>query len=122
MFPAGANAPRLKTGRALFMKLCLAWCAIWMAAALGEEPRALTLGATATEWKLEHWINSDPVELSKWRGKVVLVRWWTAPDCPYCRATAPALNEFYDSYHAKGLETIGIYHHKKATPKPIRTW
>jgi peroxiredoxin len=46
------------------------------------------------------------------RGKVVLVRWWTAPDCPYCRATAPALNEFFGTYHPRGLEVIGFYHHK----------
>ena len=33
-------------------------------------------------------------------GKVVLVRWWTAPTCPYCAATAPALNEFHETFRA----------------------
>jgi len=48
--------------------------------------------------------------------KVVLVRWWTAPGCPYCKATAPALNEFYREYRGRGLEVIGFYHHKSDGP------
>jgi thiol-disulfide isomerase/thioredoxin len=46
----------------------------------------------------------------------VLVRWWTAPDCPYCAATAPALNEFDQTYRNRGLSVVGIYHHKSSTP------
>src|SRR5438874_4280133 len=70
------------------------------------------IGTTAPEWEVTHWLNSRPLELKDLRGKVVLVRWWTAPDCPYCKATAPALNEFYNKYHQRGLEVIGFYHHK----------
>ena len=84
--------------------------------AFSGESKPLEIGAAAPEWTLEHWLNSASVELTKLRGKVVLVRWWTAPDCPYCRATAPALNEFYEQYHDKGLEVIGIYHHKSPLP------
>jgi thiol-disulfide isomerase/thioredoxin len=47
---------------------------------------------------------------------VVLVRWWTAPGCPYCAATAPALNEFHARYKDKGLEVVGLYHHKSDAP------
>src|ERR1051325_403247 len=74
------------------------------------------IGKPAPEWKLKHWINSEPLSLGDLKGKVVLVRWWTAPDCPYCKATAPALNEFYEDFHDKGLEVIGIYHHKSEEP------
>ena len=76
------------------------------------------LGHVAPEWQVTNWINSTPLQLSGLRGKVVLLRWWTAPDCPYCRATAPALNEFYHTYHADGLEVIGFYHHK--SPEPLQ--
>ena len=70
------------------------------------------IGTTAPEWSVTNWINSAPLELKDLRGKVVLVRFWTAPHCPYCKATAPALNEFHKKYFSKGLQVIGIYHHK----------
>jgi len=69
-----------------------------------------------SEWQVEHWLNSKPLKLAELNGKVVLVRWWTAPDCPYCKVTAPALNEFYRAYHPRGLEVIGFYHHKSEEP------
>jgi peroxiredoxin len=77
------------------------------------------IGSRAPEWTVSHWINSPALRLSELRGKVVLVRWWTAPDCPYCRATAPALNEFYKEFHSRGLEVIGFYHHKSDDPLDV---
>ena len=74
------------------------------------------IGTKPPEWQVEHWLNSEPVKLQDLRGKVVLVRWWTAPGCPYCKATAPALNEFYREYRGRGLEVIGFYHHKSDGP------
>lgn len=70
------------------------------------------IGTKPPEWEVVNWFNGAPLKLADLREKVVLVRWWTAPDCPYCRATATALNEFYEKYHARGLEVIGFYHHK----------
>ena len=61
-------------------------------------------------------MNSKPLKLADLKGKVVLVRWWTAPGCPFCAATAPALNEFHELYKDRGLVVIGIYHHKSDQP------
>src|SRR4051812_11304299 len=74
------------------------------------------VGTKPPEWQVQDWINSPPLKLKELRGKVVLVRWWTAPECPYCRATAPALNEFNKEYSARGLQVIGFYHHKGDEP------
>ncbi len=74
------------------------------------------IGSKAPEWQGTNWLNSPALRLADLRGKVVLVRWWTAPDCQYCRATAPALNEFYEHYHSRGLEVVGFYHHKASEP------
>ena len=74
------------------------------------------IGTQPSEWQVEHWLNSEPLKLAQLKGKVVLLRWWTAPDCSYCKATAPALNEFYREYHGRGLEVIGFYHHKSDAP------
>ena len=70
------------------------------------------IGRKAPEWSNAVWLNSAPLQLPQLAGKVVLIRWWTAPGCPYCRATAPALNEFHETYRERGLEVIGFYHHK----------
>jgi peroxiredoxin len=90
-----------------------------LSATLKAEDKPLEVGATAPDWKFDNWLNSTPLELKTLRGKVVLIRWWTAPSCPYCRATAPALNEFYEKYHDKGLQVIGAYHHKAAAPLDV---
>lgn len=74
------------------------------------------IGRPAPEWQLTNWLNSAPLALKDLRGQVILIRWWTAPQCEFCRATAPALNEFHADLAAKGLRIIGIYHHKLPTP------
>lgn len=73
------------------------------------------VGTKASEWQVADWLNSSPIELKNLSGKVVLVRWWTA-GCPFCSATAPSLNEFYQDFHSRGLEVIGFYHHKSSEP------
>jgi peroxiredoxin len=88
--------------------LCLA------AADPGRAEKSL-LGTRPAEWELTDWLHSEPLSLKGLRGKVVLVRWWTT-GCPYCTATAPALNEFHRRYHDKGLVVVGVYHHKSPTP------
>ena len=74
------------------------------------------LGRNAPNWEATHWLNSAPLQLEDLAGKVVLVRFWTGPGCPYCSATAPALNEFHERYRAAGLVVVGLYHHKSAGP------
>jgi peroxiredoxin len=73
------------------------------------------LGTTPGEWDATHWLHSEPLTLASLRGKVVLVRWWTA-GCPYCEATAPALRELDRAYRGRGLQVIGFYHHKGDEP------
>lgn len=74
------------------------------------------IGTHAQEWEVQDWFNSSPLRLQDLKSKVVLVRFWTAPGCPFCAASAPALNEFYEKYHGQGLEVIGFYHHKSSGP------
>ncbi len=69
------------------------------------------IGQLAPGWSIRDWLNSPPLELQELRGKVVLVRWWT-DTCPFCRRSAPALNELYEKYQARGLIVIGMYHAK----------
>jgi peroxiredoxin len=71
------------------------------------------IGTPAPEWNNQQWINSPPLRISDLKGKVILVRFFMDSSCPFCRASAPFLNEFFNTYKNKGLIVIGMY-----TPKP----
>ena len=70
------------------------------------------IGTKPPEWDIREWIGSAPVSLASLRGKVVLVRWFAGAGCPYCAATAPALNRLHQDFASRGLVVIGLYHHK----------
>ena len=70
----------------------------------------------APPWQVAQWFNSPPLALEDLRGKVVLVRWFMDPSCPFCSGTAPTLRALHERYADKGLAVIGMYHHKAETP------
>ena len=56
-----------------------------------------------------HWINTDnPLTIASMKGKVVLVDFWTY-SCVNCIRTLPYLVQWYQKYHARGLEIIGVH-------------
>ncbi|MGH9322337.1 MAG: peroxiredoxin family protein [Vicinamibacteria bacterium] len=74
------------------------------------------LGQPVPEWPAkgpESWVSGGPLTLADLRGKVVLIRFFMEADCPLCRGTAPALNEFHRDFAPRGLVVVGMY-----TPKP----
>src|SRR5688572_731901 len=73
----------------------------------------MVLGKPAPAWPELEWVQGGPLTLAGLRGKVVLVRFFTDPSCPYCSATAPALNELWKEFGGRGLVVVGFY-----TPKP----
>jgi thiol-disulfide isomerase/thioredoxin len=78
----------------------------------GEADVASRVGRPAPGWEASSWLNSPPLTVEGLRGKVVLVRWFMATECPYCSATAPALRALHDDYADRGLVVVGMYHHK----------
>ena len=79
------------------------------------------IGTPAPAWEVSDWIGSPPLTLAGLRGKVVLVRWFMSTDCPYCTATAPALNALHEEFKDRGLVVIGMYHHKNAEPLKVES-
>lgn len=74
------------------------------------------LGSRPPELQVREWLHSQPLTLASLRGKVVLIRWWTGPQCEFCTASADALNSLWKMHRERGLVVIGMYHHKAATP------
>lgn len=52
-------------------------------------------------------LNGELFDLSKLRGRVVLVNYW-ATWCAPCKKEMPILDSFYRRYHGQGLEVIGV--------------
>ena len=90
--------------------------AVLTAAAFSGQDYEHLYGTKAKAWTAEHWINTALLELADLRGKVVLVRWWTGPTCPFCRASSAALNRWHEAYKDEGLVIVGFYHHKARSP------
>ncbi len=102
-----------------WMEIGLFLLSFMIVAMVFADERTELIGTEAKEWKVIEWINSKPLTVPGLRGKVVLVRWWTGPDCPFCASSAPYLNDWYQKYHKKGLAVIGFYHHKSAVPLSV---
>jgi peroxiredoxin len=95
------------------------------AAAGGPSDGPDLIGTPAPGWDVPEWIGSPPISWASLRGKVVLVRWFMSTDCPYCTASAPALNALNEEYGVRGLQVIGMYHHKNPEPldlEKVRGW
>lgn len=54
------------------------------------------------------WLNSEPIELRKLRGRAVLVDFWDYT-CVNCLRTLPYVVEWHARYAAKGLSIIGVH-------------
>jgi peroxiredoxin len=74
------------------------------------------IDAPAPAFQVTQWFNSKPLAVEDLRGKVVFVRWFMGPSCPFCSGTAPTLRALHERYGEKGLAVIGMYHHKEETP------
>jgi thiol-disulfide isomerase/thioredoxin len=76
------------------------------------------LGKPAPELQDLTWLNSPALSMKSLRGHVVLIRFWLI-DCPYCKATAPALNYLHEKYANQGLVVIGVHHPKSDAARNI---
>lgn len=103
------NSAYLLTVKIFFITLIIIFVFEICMAYQGEK----LIGTPAPEWNNQQWINSPPLRLPDLRGKVILIRFFMDSSCPFCSASAPYLNEFYNEFKNQGLIVIGMY-----TPKP----
>lgn len=70
---------------------------VFAAAVVGQPAPALVLNE----------MGGSTFDLAQLHGRVVVINFW-ATWCPPCRKELPALEAFYQEYHSKGLELIGV--------------
>ncbi|BBI33843.1 TlpA disulfide reductase family protein [Cohnella abietis] len=63
-------------------------------------------GKLAPEISL-HDLQGNPVRLSDFRGKTVMINFW-ATWCPPCRIEMPHMQKFYDDYKAENVVILGV--------------
>jgi thiol-disulfide isomerase/thioredoxin len=66
-------------------------------------------GKEAPEFEdIKGWLNSEPLQLRKLRGKVVFLDFWTY-SCVNCVRTLPHMKKLHERYARDGLVVIGIH-------------
>jgi len=89
--------------------------ALALFAAMAAAPAASgseLVGTSPPGWEISEWLQGGPLAWDQLRGRVVLVRWWTGPECSFCGAAAPYLNKWHARHGPNGLTVVGLYHHK----------
>ncbi|NOT34719.1 MAG: TlpA family protein disulfide reductase [Candidatus Eisenbacteria bacterium] len=78
----------------------------------GPDSGSDLLGTPAPDWAFTRAVRDGKGSLADYRGKVVLLRWWTT-GCHFCETTLPVIETLRREHARDGLVTIGVFH-----PKP----
>lgn len=73
---------------------------------VADLPVGLAEGNLAPDFSLLD-LNGNPVQLSDYRGKKVLVNFW-ATWCPPCKTEMPYMQEMYEKYREDGFEILAV--------------
>lgn len=96
----------IKFGVALFLPLVALGIGVWYFTS--PRPREGTgVGMLAPDFSLERLDTGDPVSLSDFRGKGVLLLFWQST-CPDCRRAMPYFQELLTRYRDQGLVVLGV--------------
>jgi peroxiredoxin len=80
--------------------------ALLLFAGCGQPEKKLRIGDPAPAFSATS-IDGESVSLAAYRGKPVILRFWST-DCKYCRADTPIFNRYFDRYREKGLRVVYV--------------
>lgn len=93
--------------------ILLLFCCAWLVSGCGKDaPKALRMGEVAPAFAAKD-LKGQAVTLKDYDGKPMVIRFFL-PDCKFCRADTAVFNEYYRTYHEKGLGVIYV----NTDPKP----
>ncbi len=72
------------------------------------------VGRAFVDLHFTRWLRTEGDKPLETAGHVTLYRWWT-DECPFCRATLPAIETLRTKYAERGFRVVAVYH-----PKPVR--
>jgi peroxiredoxin len=84
-------------------------------AAPPDQPRSLATGQPAPEWQVDKWSDGKPRRLTDFRGRIVVLDFWSATDA----SALPALNKLKDRFEPRGVVFLSI-HRPSTDEKTIR--
>ncbi len=93
----------LSSSHAAYGGACPAFALLAAAPGIGHQS---TANKAAPEWQLKD-LNGKPVNLSDFKGKVVILNFW-ATWCPPCRQEIPGFIALQKQYADKGLVIVGV--------------
>ncbi len=87
------------------MVLGVALALIWVGDS--DVPAPIGRGAPAPDFQLDRLDGEDPIALSDFRGRVVLVNFW-ATWCKPCEDEMPSMERLYRALHPSGFELVAV--------------
>jgi len=70
-----------------------------------DRPISLTTGQPAPEWQVDKWSDGKPRRLTDFRGRIVVLDFWSATD----PSALPALNKLKDRFEPRGVVFLSIH-------------
>ncbi|MGJ8693154.1 MAG: peroxiredoxin family protein [Thalassotalea sp.] len=84
---------------------------LWLMLAITLSYFSMTATLSAEQYNGQDWTlknaNDDPVTLSDYQGKPVLLVFW-ATWCPYCKKLLPGIEALHQKYANNGLKVIAV--------------
>ncbi|MFD1018538.1 thiol-disulfide oxidoreductase ResA [Thalassobacillus hwangdonensis] len=93
--------------RSIILALLVGLVVLAIVQNLQKDDSAVDVGDDAPDFQLEQFGKDEPLQLSDYEGKGVMLNFW-ATYCKPCEEEMPYMQELYPEYKEKGVEIIAV--------------